>query len=132
MTDDPIWLTKPIIVSIHEQLIEQFGGLGGVRDDGLLDSALGRPRHLFAYGSTDPLDLAAALAFGIAKNHPFHDGNKRTAFMAAYTFLGLNGWQVTATEAEATLATLGLADGSIDETGFAAFLRDHCEPIPKP
>ncbi len=124
MTDDPIWLTSEMVIAIHEQMIIKFGGLGGVRDRGLLDSALGRPRHLFAYGSTDLIDLAAAYAFGIAKNHPFHDGNKRTAFMGAYTFLGLNGIQLTAPEPEAAVATLGLADGSIPEDGFAAFLKD--------
>ncbi len=129
MQDDPVWLTDEIVVAIHEQMIVQFGGLGGVRDARLLDSALSRPRHLFAYGSTDLMDLAGAIAFGIAKNHPFHDGNKRTAFMSAYTFLGLNGLRITATEADAAAATLGLADGSITESGYALFLRDHTERL---
>ncbi len=125
MKADFLWLTREHVLAIHDTVIRWHGGLSGVRDEGLLESALGRPQHLFAYGPTDLYDLAAAYAFGIAKNHPFLDGNKRTAFVAAYTFLGLNGWTLQATDAEVVAATLGLADGSIDEAGYARFLRDH-------
>lgn len=125
MQDDPNWIGIDVALGIHAASIERFGGTLGIRDEGLLDSALNRPRHLFAYGSTDLIDLAASYAFGIAKNHPFLDGNKRTAFLVAATFLEDNGYTVTAPEPEAAVATLGLADGSIPEEGFAAFLRDY-------
>ena len=99
------------------------GGASGLRDAGLLDSALARPLNLVACGDPDLAELAASYAFGLAQNHPFVDGNKRAAFMAAGLFLGLNGHRLTASQAEATVAVFGLASGEIDEPTFAAWLR---------
>ena len=99
------------------------GGASGLRDAGLLDSALARPLNLVAYGDPDLAELAASYAFGLAQNHPFVDGNKRAAFMAAGLFLGLNGHRLTASQAEGTVAVFGLASGEIDEPTFAAWLR---------
>jgi len=99
------------------------GGASGLRDAGLLDSALARPLNLVAYGDPDLAELAASYAFGLAQNHPFVDGNKRAAFLAAGLFLGLNGYRLTASQAEATVAVFGLASGEIDEPTFAAWLR---------
>jgi death on curing protein len=131
MKDDPSWMTLDMVLAVHDAAIAQFGGMTGVRDKGLLESALGRPRHLFAYGSSDLHELAAAYAFGIAKNHPFIDGNKRTAFVVAGLFLQINGWRLTASEPQAAYATLGLADGTIAEEGYGRFLRDFSEHTPK-
>ena len=89
-----------------------------------LESALSRPPNLAAYGTPDMAELAAAYAYGLAKNHPFVDGNKRAAFLAAGLFLGLNGWRLTASQAEATVAVFGLAAGEVDEPAFAAWLKD--------
>lgn len=96
-----------------------------MRDAGLLESALARPRQIFAYSDCDLIQLAAAYVTGILRNHPFVDGNKRTGFMTGYVFLERNGFHFTASEAEAAQAVLELAAGTIDETGFALFLRDH-------
>jgi len=103
----------------------RHGGASGVRDQGLLESALARPRQQFAYASPDTIDMAAAYIAGIVQNHPFVDGNKRTGFVVGVLFLELNGFDFTASEAEAAQAVLELAAGTIDETGFALFLRDH-------
>ena len=120
---EPVWLQKDSLLVIHDELVSRYGGSAGVRDEGLLDSALGRPPNLFHSAKADVLTLAAACAAGIIQNHPFIDGNKRAGFMAAYTFLGRNGYQLGATEADATLKTLGLAAGEIDESAYAAWLR---------
>jgi death-on-curing protein len=117
------------VLAIHEELLVAHGGAAGIRDRGLLESALARPQHIAAYADPDIFDLAAAYASGIVRNHPFIDGNKRTGFMAAYTFLGLNRQQLVASEAEATAAVLELAAGTLPEAGFAAWLRDSCEPV---
>jgi death-on-curing protein len=101
------------------------GGSWGVRDEGLLDSALARPLNLAAYGSPDATDLAAAYGFGIARNDPFVDGNERAAFLAVGLFLALNGFRLKATQAEATAAMLALAAGELGEPAFAAWLRRH-------
>ena len=116
---EPVWLKHGAVLSIQVRLLAQFGGLAGVRDEGLLPSALHRPQQQFAYGKPDLFDLAAAYAHGIVKNHPFLDGNKRAGFMAAYTFLGLNGEEVQAPEEEVVLQTLGLAAGVVSEAAFA-------------
>jgi death-on-curing protein len=100
------------------------GGASGIRDEGLLDSALARATNLAAYGEPDVADPATAYAYGLAKNHPFVDGNKRAAFLSIGLFLGLNGWRLTASQAEATVAMFGLAAGELDEPTFAAWLRE--------
>jgi len=123
---EPVWLSKETVLAVHARLLAQFGGLAGVRDEGLLESALHRPQQLFAYGRPGLFDLAASLAAGIVKNHPFLDGNKRSGFMAAYTFLGLNGEDLQAPEVEAVLQTLGLAAGEVKEREYAAWLKASC------
>jgi death on curing protein len=124
--NEPFWLTKELILSIQEQLLVRFGGLPGLRDEGLLDSALARPLQLFHYGDPTPFTLGAAYAHGLVKNHPFLDGNKRIGFMAAYTFLGVNGWRLEAPEEEAVLQTLALAAGDIGAEDYAAWLERSC------
>ena len=126
---EPRWLTVQQILAIHDRLISDHGGLAGVRDAGLLESALMRPRNTFSYGSSSLFDLAAAYAHGIAKNHPFHDGNKRAALMSAYTFLGRNGYQLNATEENAVITVQMLASGELDQPEFAAWLKR--ESIPR-
>ena len=123
---EPFWLSKPVILAIQNALLARFGGLEGLRDEGLLESALGRPLQLFHYGQPGLFDLAAAYAHGIVKNHPFLDGNKRAGFMAAYTFLGVNGYRLDATEEEAVLQTLALAAGGIGADEYAAWLAASC------
>lgn len=115
------------MLAAHDEALAAHGGASGVRDMGLLDSALARPQNLFAHGEGDHAALAAAYAFGIVRNHPFVDGNKRTAFMTAVFFLELNGHRFAANEVEATLRTLGLAAGEIDEAEFAAWLRENMQ-----
>lgn len=120
-----VWLEKALVHAIHERQLAEHGGSGGVRDEGLLESALARAQQLHAYGEPPPdlADLAAALAHGIARNHPFTDGNKRTAHVAYRTFLGLNGAELVATDEEKYLTMLGLAEGKLSEREFAAWLR---------
>lgn len=122
----PVWLLKAAVLAAHERLLSEFGGASGVRDAGLLDSALARPDNLFAYGQPDVLEMAAAYAFGIVRNHPFVDGNKRTGFTAAIVFLELNGEIFAASEADATIQTLALAAGDLDEPAYAAWLKSNC------
>ena len=112
---------------MHERLLAEHGGAAAIRDPGLLDSALARPRQLHAYGEPDTCDMAAAYAAGIIRNHPFVDGNKRTGFMSAYVFLALNGLRTTATEVDVVRAVTLLAANEIDEAAFAAWLRDNSE-----
>ena len=123
---EPIWLTREIILAIQAELLARFGGLDGIRDPGLLDSALGRPMQLLNYGEPTLFDLAACYAHGIVKNHPFLDGNKRAGFMAAYAFLGINGFQLEAPEEQAVLHTLALAAGELDADAFSAWLAQSC------
>jgi death on curing protein len=118
------WLTKDEILAVHEQVLAAHGGSAGIRDEGLLESALGRPRHLSAYGQGDLFDWAAAYAHGIANNHPFIDGNKRTAFVAAALFLECNGWRVVAPEEQVVQMMVGLADKSIAQDAAARWFRD--------
>ena len=122
---EPIWLLHAAVLALHAECLQAFGGSDGVRDPGLLESALARPQHLFHYEQADLCALAAAYGHGIAKNHPFVDGNKRTAFLATTTFLERNGLEFTATPAHAAVFVLALADGSLGEAGFAAWLRDN-------
>lgn len=120
----PEWLSKAAILAIHDEQLAEHGGGTGVRDDGLLESALARPRNRFAYdAAVDLATLAAAYAFGLARNHPFIDGNKRTAFVAAELFLDLNGMVLAASDADCVLTMLRLAAGEIGEEAFAGWLR---------
>lgn len=124
---EPVWIPVEVILAIQEELLARFGGLSGLRDEGLLDSALNRPRQVFHYGSPTLFDLAAEYALGIVKNHPFLDGNKRAGFMAAYVFLGANGQDVNASEADAVVQTLALAAGEIDQAEYAVWLKASCK-----
>jgi death-on-curing protein len=126
---EPRWLDRRIIVALHDVQLVRHGGAGGIRDAGLLESALARPRNLHAYGEAELYVLAAAYAYGIVRNHPFVDGNKRTGFVTAALFLQENGLRLTAPEAEAVVMTLGLASGEMPEEGFAAWFRDRAEPV---
>jgi len=120
---EPVWVFREVVLMLHEQSLAQFGGSAGVRDEGLLDSALGRPQHRFANGKPTLFDLAASYAFGLVKNRPFIDGNKRTGFIVAVTFLELNGLRFGASEVDATVRTLALAAGEMSETAYSAWLK---------
>jgi death-on-curing protein len=122
---EPEWIGVEVALAIHEEQIAEHGGGEGVRDRGLLESALAWPRNAWAYGVTDLCALAASLGHGIARNHPFVDGNKRTAFVAVETFLILNGMALGASDAECVVAMLDLAAGEMTEDEFAAWLGDH-------
>ena len=118
-----VWIDPAVVLAVHEEQLAEHGGAAGVRDAGLLESALARPRNLAHYGEPDLCELAAAYGFGLARNHPFIDGNKRSAFVATELFLVLNGWQLVASDADCVLVMLSLASGEIDEPTFAAWLR---------
>lgn len=123
--DGPVrWLTRFIVERMHEQQIAEHGGERGVRDAALIESALARPRNRLTYDEgADLCDLAADYAFGICQNHPFMDGNKRTAFLAAYVFLDLNGVELTADEVDVVVVMMALAGGDLDNAGLAAWFR---------
>jgi death-on-curing protein len=125
---EPVWVLREVVLILHEQSLVQFGGGAGIRDEGLLDSALGRPGNLLAYGKPTLFELAASYAFGLVKNHPFIDGNKRTGFIVAIVFLELNGLRFTAGEVDATIRTLALAAGEMSEHAYAAWLKEHSQP----
>jgi len=125
---EPIWVRQDIAIAIHERVLADHGGESGIRDSGLLESALARPKQIHAYGDPDLATLAAAYTAGIIRNHPFLDGNKRVGFMAAYLFLACNGVTLTATEVSATRAVLDLTAGDMTEAQFAQWLRDNTEP----
>ena len=120
--NEPNWLAREVLLAIQGELLNRFGGLAGIRDEGLMDSAINKPKNLFAYGQPTPFELAASYATGLVKNHPFLDGNKRIGFMAAYVFLGANGWSLEGTEEEAVLETLALAAGESTESDYSAWL----------
>ena len=124
----PEWVLHETVLALHEQLLAQFGGLSGVRDVGLLESALARPRQLLAYGNPTLASLAAAYVDGLVRNHPFLDGNKRVAFVTAVVFLELNGLRFTASEAEAVVQTLGLAAREIKPAAYTLWLAANVEP----
>lgn len=124
-----VWIDPSIILAVHDEQIAEHGGSAGLRDEGLLESALARPLYLAAYGTPDYAELAACYGAGIAKNHPFVDGNKRTAFVAVELFFALNGWKLTAPDADAVLAMLAAAAGKIDEAGFAEWIRRHTSKL---
>lgn len=124
-SSDPEWLRRDVVLAVHARNVVDHGGPPGLRDEGLLESALARPRNVRAYRpDADLCTLAAAYAFGIVKNHPFVDGNKRMAFIAGTLFLQLNGHVLNAPEGEVVVATVDLAAGTLDEDGFARWLRD--------
>lgn len=129
--DDPIWISFELAIAIHERQLAEHGGAAGVRDAGLLESALGRSRHLFAYADPTPAiqTLAAAYAYGIAKNHAFIDGNKRTALVVCLTFLTLNGFQFVAARENVYETFAGLAAGDIVEAQLAAWLLEHTKRL---
>ena len=122
-----IWIEKPLALAIHDRQLSEHGGGTGVRDAALLDSALARPQQLFAYGDPPPdlAALAASLAYGIARNHPFVDGNKRTAAVACETFIRLNSSALQADDLELYPVYIALAEGSLTEDELAAWLRAH-------
>lgn len=122
------WTDRHALWLLHGESLAQHGGLAGLRDEGLLDSALARLQNLAVYGEPDAAALAAAYGVGLAKNHPFVDGNKRAAFLSVGLFLFLNGYRLTATPADATLAMFSVAAGEMDETDFANWLRAHMAP----
>lgn len=132
MTDEPRWLAKHALVLLVGESLAEHGGLAGLRDEGLLDSALARPQHLLAYQSEADLPaLAAAYGFGIARNHPFLDGNKRAAFLAIGLFLGLNGRRLIADKVDATNTMLRVATGELSEDELAAWIRAHSTIRPR-
>jgi death-on-curing protein len=122
-----IWISKRLALAIHERQLAEHGGIAGVRDDDLLESAISRPQQMAAYGDPPPdlADLAASLAFGLARNHPFLDGNKRTAAVACETFIVLNGGRLMADTLALYPEYIALAEGSLAEADFAAWLRRH-------
>jgi len=124
---EPIWIANLEVLAIHDRQLAEHGGAAGIRDIGLLESAIARPQQLHAYGDPDIFDLAAAYTFGIVQNHPFADGNKRTGFITGILFVELNGRRFTASEPDATQAVLDLAIGEMSEGEFAAWLRDNTQ-----
>lgn len=122
---EPFWLTRQMIVAIHDEQLAIHGGASGLRDDGMLESALDRPRNGWACQKAELAELAATYAFGIARNHPFVDGNKRTALLALYTFLGVNGFEFVVSEAEAAAIILALAAGEVNEEGLIRWIGDN-------
>ncbi len=125
MTQDWIWVAIEVAQAAHLEQLAEHGGAEGVRDERLLESAMARPQNLVAYGEPDAAELAAAYAFGIARNHPFADGNKRTAAVVSETFLVLNGYLLSASDAELVVAFLALAAGELSEEEMADWFRGH-------
>ena len=119
----PQWILRETVLALHDQLLAEFGGAPGIRDEVLLASALARPENLPAYGKPSVFGLAAGYAFGLARNHAFHDGNKRLGFTVAAVFLEINGYRLQASEVDAAVQTLALAAGALDEAGYAAWLK---------
>lgn len=118
-----VWLDASILLAVHDEQLVEHGGISGVRDNGMFESALAKPQNLVAYGEPDFAELAAAYGFELAKNHPFLDGNKRTAFVAVELFLRLNGYVLEADDATCVLTMLAVAAGEIDEQNFASWIR---------
>ncbi|UGV28075.1 type II toxin-antitoxin system death-on-curing family toxin [Rhodopseudomonas boonkerdii] len=122
---EPFWLTSQMVIAIHDEQLALYGGPAGLRDAGMLESALDRPRNRWAYEQAELPELAAAYAFGIARNHPFVDGNKRTSLLALYTFVGVNDIDFIVPEAEAAAMILSLAAGEVSEQSLACWIRDN-------
>jgi death-on-curing protein len=125
VSDEIEWLTTPLVLAIHDEQLVAHGGSAGVRDVALLESALNRPLNKRNYENADLPELAAAYAYGIARDHPFVDGNKRTALLALYTFLGINGIDFVVSEANAAAMILALAAGEVSEESLARWIRDN-------
>lgn len=121
------WIDRQVLLLLHDESLAEHGGASGLRDEGLLDSALARPLNLSLYEAPDADGLAAAYGVGLAKNHAFVDGNKRAAFLAVGLFLAINGYRLQATQADATLTMLSVAAGDIDEAAFADWIRQHMQ-----
>ena len=121
------WINRQVLLLLHDESLAEHGGASGLRDEGLLESARARPLNLALYGEPDAASLAASYGLGLAKNHAFIDGNKRAAFLAVGLFLGLNGYRLHATQADATLTVLSVAAGELDEAGFAKWIRTHMQ-----
>ena len=127
----PRWIDPSAILLLHSASLAEHGGLGGLRDKGLLESALDRPKNRFAYEpASDICDLAAAYGFGLAKNHAFQDGNKRTAFLSVGLFLAINGYKLVADQADAIRVMLSVASGEMEEGAFATWIREHTIALP--
>jgi death-on-curing protein len=122
------WITREIVLAAHRRSLQDHSGAEGIRDEGRLESALGRPPHMATYGEPTLFELAASYGFGLVKNHPFVDGNKRMAYLTTYVFLGMNGHELDADEAEAAAITLDLAAGAVSEEDFAIWLQANCKP----
>lgn len=122
---EPFWLMRQMVVAIHDEQLAIHGGAGGLRDEGMLGSALDRPRNKWTYEQAELAELAAAYTFGLARNHPFIDGNKRTSLLALYTFLGVNGVDYIVPEAEAASIILSLAAGEVSEESLSRWIRDN-------
>ncbi|MFZ4651348.1 MAG: type II toxin-antitoxin system death-on-curing family toxin [Rubrivivax sp.] len=125
-----VWIDAAVLRAAHDEQLAEHGGGAGTRDEGLLESALARARKLAAYGDPDVAQLAAAYGFGVARNHPFVDGNKRTALVAIELFLLLNGWELHASDADCVMQILALAAGELDEDSLAAWIRAHAALAP--
>jgi death on curing protein len=126
VTKDPQWISKKALLLLHEESLAEFGGMRGLRDEGLLDSALARPQNTQAYKSDSTIaDLAASYGYGIAKNHAFVDGNKRAAFLSIGLFLAINGYRLTADQVGAIQTMLAVAGGELDERGLALWIKAH-------
>lgn len=123
MTAEPVWIDAAALRIAHAEAVAEFGGPPGVRDDGLLESALARPLNAWSYGETDLAALAGLYAEGIVRNHPFLDGNKRAAFVASMAFLALNATRAAPDQMDAAEQVIALASGSVDADGYAAWLR---------
>jgi death-on-curing protein len=129
MTVEPRWLSKKALLLLHEESLATFGGASGLRDEGLLDSALARPRNTHAYNADNTMaDLAASYAFGLAKNHAFVDGNKRAAFLSIGMFLAINGLKLVADKLDAIKTMLAVAAGELDERGLSTWIRRNSVP----
>ena len=122
------WIDKRLLLLLHDESLAEHGGLAGMRDEGLLDSALVRPRNLLAHGDPDFAALAAAYGFGLARNHPFVDGNKPVAFLSIGLFLAINGLRLVARQADATLTMLAVAAGEVDEAALGDWIRRNSRP----
>ncbi len=122
------WVNRQVLLLLHDESLAEHGGAPGLRDEGLLDSALARPVNLALYEQPDVASLAASYGVGLAKNHAFVDGNKRAAFLAIGLFLAVNGYRLRTTQVDATLTVIDAAAGVIDEAAFAQWIREHIQP----